>query len=262
MWQSVEQTPMSYRDILPDALAAVIAMPDLTIIDQRDEATRSQGELPGALPQSDALIAKLLRQRHKNQPVLVYCYHGNQSRDLCAFLAQLGLQQVFNLAGGWDAWLHWQVQQTIDNNPHIDWLREHGFAPDDLNSRIDLGMSALMEACLQGDRELVTYLLERGANPNHINNDAHHALWFACVNGDLQLIDKLIEAGADVNNRNVNGVTCAIYAASTGKLEVLKLLIASGADLGIRTDDGYNALDSASTLEVLKFLRPLIRNTG
>lgn len=48
----------------------------------------------------------------------------------------------------------------------------------------------------------------------------------------------------------------------TIKLAVLEHLISSGADPGIRTDDGYNALDSASTIEVLKYLRPLLRNTG
>ena len=108
---------MSYRDVQPDALAVVTAMPGLTIIDQRDEATRSRGELPGAVPPGDALIAQLVRRRRKNPPILVYCYHGNQSRDLCAFLAQLGLQQVFNLAGGWDAWLRWQAQQSVEDSP-------------------------------------------------------------------------------------------------------------------------------------------------
>ncbi len=103
-------------------------------------------------------------------------------------------------------------------------------------------MSPLMLASLEGDLPLVDHLLERGADPNHINDDGHHVLWFACVNGDLTLVGKLIEAGANVNNRNVNGVTCAVYAASTGKLEVLKQLLAGGADPAICTDDGYNAL--------------------
>ncbi|MEJ2455103.1 MAG: ankyrin repeat domain-containing protein [Candidatus Thiodiazotropha sp.] len=253
---------MSYQDVQPEALASVTALPDLTIIDQRDELTRSRGQLPGALAPRENLIASLVQQRHKNPAVLVYCYHGNQSRELCAFLSQLGLNQVFNLAGGWEAWSRWQAQQSVDDNPHTGWLREHGFDPDDLNCRIDLGMSALMLASLQGDLPLVNYLLERGVDPNPSNDDGHHALWFACVNGDLQLVGRLIEAGAKVDNRNVNGVTCAVYAASTGKLEVLKQLLAGGADPAIRTNDGYNALDSASTLEVLRFLRPLLRNTG
>lgn len=65
-----------------------------------------------------------------------------------------------------------------------------------------------------------------------------------------------------MDNRNVNGVTCAIYAASTGKLEVLDLLIEAGASLAIRTYDGSNAFDSASTLPVLRRLRPMFSLAG
>jgi ankyrin repeat protein len=68
-------------------------------------------------------------------------------------------------------------------------------------------------------------------------------------------VEKLIVSGSDINNRNVNGVTCAIYAASTGKLDVLETLVAAGADLGICTTDGIDALESSSTLPVLRYLK-------
>ena len=42
-----------------------------------------------------------------------------------------------------------------------------------------MGMTALMQASLEGDEALIDYLLEHGADPNHINDDGHHALWFA-----------------------------------------------------------------------------------
>ncbi len=253
---------MSYYDIHPELLSRITAIPGLIIIDQRDELSRSRGQLPGSVTPSEELIAGLVRRRGDNPPVLVYCYHGNQSRELCAFFAQFGLSQIYNLEGGWQALEQWQSQQADGMNSHVSWMLEQGFEPHDLNSRIDLGMSALMLAALQGDLARVDWLLQQGADPNPINDDGHHALWFACVNGDLALVDRLIEAGAKVDNRNVNGVTSAIYAASTGKLAVLKRLLAAGADPAIRTDDGYNALDSASTLEVLRFLKPIMQQTG
>ncbi|MFA5083146.1 MAG: ankyrin repeat domain-containing protein, partial [Hydrogenophilaceae bacterium] len=80
---------------------------------------------------------------------------------------------------------------------------------------------------------------------------------FACVHGDPDLVSLLIAHGANVDNQNVNGATCAIYTASTGKLAVLKRLVEAGADLGKETSGGYNALESASTLPVLKYLRGL-----
>jgi hypothetical protein len=53
-------------------------------------------------------------------------------------------------------------------------------------------------------------------------------------------------------------VTCAIYTASTGKLDVLRRLVEAGADLDKEATGGYTALDSASTLPVLKYLRSVM----
>lgn len=250
---------MSYQDLPASELEAFLQTEGLTIIDQRDAATRARGELANAQPVSDALVHQLRRRRREDPAVLVYCYHGNQSRGLCELLVQFGLRRVYNLAGGWDAWQAWQRQQGEQIAERHRWLRTNGFDPENVNGRSEEGFSALMFAALHGDRQLVGDLLARGADPNHINDDGHHALWFACVHGDLSLIGHLIQSGADLDNRNVNGVTCAIYAASTGKIEVLKQLVEAGADLNICTDDGYNALDSATTLPVLRYLRPIVR---
>jgi ankyrin repeat protein len=74
------------------------------------------------------------------------------------------------------------------------------------------GMTPLMLAALNGERALVEALLALGADPNHINQDDHHALWFACVHGDVDLVSLLIAHGADVDNQNVNGAICATQA--------------------------------------------------
>ena len=249
---------MSYHDIHVAEVGELLQKEDLTIIDMRDAQTRSKGQLANAQLPSDAVIGNLVKQRRNDPHVLVYCYHGNSSRDLCTLLIGMGLSQVYNLVGGWAAWESWQQQKPELNVHHINWLQAQGFEPDNLNSRVELGMSPLMVAALKGEHELVDALLHAGADPRQINDDEHHALWFACVNGDTTLVKKLIACGCDVNNRNVNGVTCAIYAASTGKLEVLKTLVDAGASLDICTADGANALDSATTLQVLRYLKPLM----
>lgn len=251
---------MAYQDIHAAELGELMQQGGLTIIDMRDPQARSQGQLPNALTPNDDLIGSLVAKRRSNPPVLVYCYHGNSSRDLCSFLAQLGLSQVYNLVGGWAAWEGWQQKKPELGEAHRDWLTAQGFDPNNLNSRIEMGMSPLMTAALKGELELVDALLEAGADPRQVNDDEHHALWFACVHGDVGLVEKMIACGSDINNRNINGVTCAIYAASTGKLEVLKTLVDAGADLTIATHDGVSVLESASTMPVLKYLRPLIRS--
>jgi rhodanese-related sulfurtransferase len=255
---------MNYQDIHPAKLHDLRAEPELLILDFRDPASFAQGHLDDAQPVSDALLKQLMKDRQRARPVLVYCYRGNTSRDLCQFIAGFGYTRVYNLVDGWEGWLRLAQAQSAAPLPAAPspalaaWLAERGFPPDRLHARIDNGMSPLMLAALKGERALVEELLALGADPNHVNDDDHHALWFACVHGDPELVALFIAHGAHVDNQNVNGATCAIYTASTGKLDVLKRLVEAGADLDKETTGGYTALDSASTLPVLKYLRSVV----
>jgi thiosulfate/3-mercaptopyruvate sulfurtransferase len=243
---------LTYHDIHPAELDGLLGEPDLLIFDIRDPGSYARGRLDGAVPADEAAVRQLVKSRQRQRPILVYCYHGNSSRELCEFIAGFGYQRVHNLVGGWQAW---EQHRAAPVAGLASWLAERGFPPDGIHARIDNGMSPLMVAALKGERPVVEALLAQGADPNHVNDDDHHALWFACVHGDPDLVSRLIAHGANVDNQNVNGATCAIYAASTGKLEVLRRLVEAGADLRLETTGGYNALDSASTLPALKFLR-------
>ena len=250
---------MAYQDIQASELKTFLQREELVVIDMRDAASQAAGRLPNAHPDSDALVSALVKRRRRAPPVLVYCYHGNRSRDLCGFLSQFGLPEVYNLAGGWAAWEAHQATISPGDDRLRQWLDRNGFDSADCNSRTIRGTTPLMRAALQGDLQWVEALLGAGADPTLLNEDAHHALWFACVNGDPRLVKRLIEAGCDIDQCNINGITCAIYAASAGQLEALRALAEAGADLTIRTPDGYDALDCAATLPVLRFLKPLVR---
>lgn len=95
---------MSYQDIEAKDVGGLLEKENLVVIDMRDGQSQSLGQLPKAVPASDDVINGLVRQRRQDPPVLVYCYEGNMSRDLCTFIKQLGLSDVYNLAGGWKAW--------------------------------------------------------------------------------------------------------------------------------------------------------------
>ncbi len=248
---------MAYHDLDCAEIATLRAESDLLIFDTRDPDSYARGHLDGAQLVSDAALKQLMKSRERARPVLVYCYRGNSSRDICQFIAGMGYNRVYNLSGGWQAWAAFnQPAPALKPGPELAaWLQHWGFPNDNIHARVENGMSPLMLAALKGERALVEALLALGGNPNHVNDDDHHALWFACVHGDAELVSLLIAHGANVDNQNVNGATCAIYAASTGKLEVLKRLVQAGANLGKETSGGYNALESAATLPVLKFLR-------
>jgi rhodanese-related sulfurtransferase len=54
-------------------------------------------EIPGRLDE-------LQDARDAAQPVVCICHHGMRSAQVVAFLERLGLEAVYNLAGGVDAW--------------------------------------------------------------------------------------------------------------------------------------------------------------
>ena len=138
-----------------------------------------------------------------------------------------------------------------------DWARHHCFDHDNINSRIENGMSPLMLAAMQGDRDIVQMLLNQSPDVNLLNDDENNALWFACVSNNLLIVRELIRSGCNINNQNVNDATCLIYSASTGKFDIVRELFWAGADIRKQTLDGFNALDSATTLKILKFLKPV-----
>jgi len=95
---------MSYYDIHVEQLPEMIRSKQPAILDMRDAAAFGSGHLAGAVPADEAQVRRLMRQ--KGEPVLVYCYHGHSSRDLATFLCRMGLTEVYNLEGGWQAVQH------------------------------------------------------------------------------------------------------------------------------------------------------------
>ena len=251
---------MSYESLYANQVPTLLAGQNIAIFDLRDEYSFARGHLEGSQPPSEENITRLIRHKNNDMAVLVYCYHGNSSRDLCRFLVQLGFRKVYNLEGGWLAWSAYVDSLPAYISPELEhWLGMNGFEHMNLHSRIMNGMTSLMYATLQGETGLVRELLEAGVDVNQVNDDGNNALWFACVNDDLAIIELLIEYGIDIDNQNVNGATALIYAASAGKMDVVKLLTENKANLYKKTLDDFTALDSAASMPVLKYLKKYYR---
>ncbi len=106
---------MNYLELFPQQLAGLQLNNDLTIFDTRDSASFNQGHIPGARMIDDNEIKKLIIQKKRNSPVVVYCDHGNSSRDICHLLSGMGFKEVYNLEGGWLAW-----QNLQETNPEFE----------------------------------------------------------------------------------------------------------------------------------------------
>jgi len=100
---------MSYSDIYVSQVERFLQHPDAIVIDIRDIQSFTAGHIKGAQHIDGPTMGNLIRLRKLNPPVLVYCYHGNSSRNISELIAGFGLSNVSNLVGGWQAWENYQL---------------------------------------------------------------------------------------------------------------------------------------------------------
>ena len=239
----------------------VLRRSDALVLDSRDPDSFRKAHIDGAQRLSTANLSDLIEGTVRETPILIYCYHGNASREYTGIFADFGFSEVYSLDGGYEAW---NARPRTKNDAVVDatlrqWLTEHGFPLDDVNAVIVNGTTPLMKASHTGQGAVARMLVAAGAQLDARNADGNNALWLACVGSHLDVIDLLVEAGIDIDNRNDNGATPLMYCASSGKAEVVERLLAKGANTAPETLDGFTALDLASTLECLALLRPARR---
>jgi len=247
---------MPYQDISPAELCDFLARKDPVVLDMRDPVSFGRSHIPEAQPISDALIRELRKSGASDRPLLVYCYHGISSRELATFLARIGFKQVFNLEGGWQAWMQFRAGQPLPSPRLTRWYAANGFCEADPFALNSHHLTPLMQAALNGEQTIVDELLGQPGIIDLKNGDGNTALWFACTSDSLDIIRTLVRHGTDIDHANCDGATCLIYAASAGKLEVVRTLLECGASQAAATHDGFTALDCAATLPVLRLLRP------
>ena len=108
-----------------------------------------------------------------------------------------------------------------------------------------------------GHAEVVTLLLEAGANVNAVNKDGCTALTGASIQGQTQVVKLLLTAGANVNTIGPAGFTAITLAADKGHAKVVKLLLEAGANVNAGKEATPTPLYMASMRghpEVVKLL--------
>ncbi len=95
--------------------ARLISQQDAVVVDVRTGAEYAAGRIPNAkhvsirqLPSSLGLL-----ERYKGRPIVVSCRTGRRSASACAYLAENGFGEVYNLKGGLQAWA--RARQSIEN---------------------------------------------------------------------------------------------------------------------------------------------------
>jgi ankyrin repeat protein len=141
----------------------------------------------------------------------------------------------------------------------------------DVNTRNQIGDTALMQAALNADLTIMQVLLQRGADVNargvyevsallravhdpakvellldhgaHIDDRA--MVIAAMVPGSRETLERLFQRGGRVN-AEVGGYTALMAAAYSGDFDAVRWLVEHGADVKARTDAGCTALNGAA----------------
>ena len=164
----------------------------------------------------------------------------NGDKDVVTFLIDHGANVAIKDKCGYTA-LHRACIIYHDCSPEVlSCLIENGA---DVNLSTDNNRTPLMTACEYGHVNTVTFLIEHGANVNLQDRDGLTAVHYA-VRGSqaCEILSCLMENGADVDTKTFDDCTPLMIAAEIGDTKVATFLIEHGANVDLPDKTGATAL--------------------
>ena len=76
----------------------------VTIVDIRDRQSFEIDHMQNAHHLTESNTRIFMDKANKEQPLLVYCYHGNSSQIAAKYFSKNGFNEVYSLDGGFDIW--------------------------------------------------------------------------------------------------------------------------------------------------------------
>ena len=128
-------------------------------------------------------------------------------------------------------------------------------AGTNINQRRDGGQTALLAATINKQIDIVSYLLEKGADPDLADVTGQSPIFWAAENKHPEMVRTLIEHGADVNAKTGAGEVALTRAVVHHNVTIVQLLMDAGADPAIKSNWGYTPLSMATEGNYEEMLR-------
>jgi ankyrin repeat protein len=133
---------------------------------------------------------------------------------------------------------------------------------EDCNSRNGDGTTLLMLAAGAGHLEAVKVLIELGADVNATDPQGWTALMKALYSHEIkrgfpEIVSALIEAGADFETRIGYGIRPLMLAAGYGEAGVVDVLLKAGADVRAKNEGGRTALMMVEAKDYVEVINQL-----
>ena len=119
-------------------------------------------------------------------------------------------------------------------------------------------------AAIDGNVNKMKKLLAQGHNPNKMDKSGYTALHYAARGGCINVVTILLDNGADPNSQTPSGKTTPLHrAAYMGHLDCIKVLLAHGAKFDLVDSDGRSALHKCAEKGHYKCAELILdKNTG
>jgi len=132
----------------------------------------------------------------------------------------------------------------------------------DCNTKNEEGTTLLMLAAGAGNQEMVEMLLKAGAEVDATDARGWTALFKALFNyeqnrGFPDVVSTLIEAGADIEHQIAYGTRPLMIAAGYGEARVVDVLLLAGVDIGAMNEGGRTARVMAETKDYVEVVNQL-----
>jgi ankyrin repeat protein len=107
---------------------------------------------------------------------------------------------------------------------------------------------AIFDLAMKGTPQRVQAAIAQGADINAISHLDYMTplILAASHNPNPDVVTVLVNAGANVNAQDISGRTALMYAAKLFKPEVITMLLKAGAKVNAQAHDGWTALMSAA----------------
>ena len=92
---------MHYKCIHVQEAQELLNDPGTVIVDIRYKVSFQAGNIPNFINLSNEDIVDFLDSTDRKAPLLIYCYHGINSKDAAEYFVNNGFHTVFSLDGGY-----------------------------------------------------------------------------------------------------------------------------------------------------------------
>jgi thiosulfate sulfurtransferase len=104
---------MSYKCLSVDEVKVMIESSVVTLVDIRDALSYRKGNITGSHNITGDNAEEFISTTDKEIPLIIYCYHGNDSKWAADFFSSKGFERVYSMDGGFEKWQEKYLSKNI-----------------------------------------------------------------------------------------------------------------------------------------------------